>query len=132
MEKYLLSLVNDMLDMASIQSQDMTLDVQPLDLGLLIKTVDSVTSVSMEEKKLRYRLESDIDSPYIAGDAARIQQVIFNLLDNARKFTPKGGMVKMSVSQKTLDSGRILTSVVVSDTGRGMSEEFRQIRRLYP
>lgn len=126
MEKYLLSLVNDMLDMASIQSQDMTLDVQPLDLGLLIKTVDSVTSVSMEEKKLRYRLESDIDSPYIAGDAARIQQVIFNLLDNARKFTPKGGMVKMSVSQKMLDSGRILTSVVVSDTGRGMSEEFQK------
>ena len=123
---YLLSLINDMLDMSRLQAQNLELELHPVDLELLLNTVSSIAQNAMADKKLIYNVNSKLSWPCILGDEVRIQQVLLNLLDNAKKFTPKGGRVDLSLNQEMTDSGKVLTTATVSDTGRGMSEEFQK------
>ncbi len=123
---YLLSLINDMLDMSRLQTQNLELDLRPVDLELLLNTVSSIAQNAMSDKRLKYKVDFELTWPRILGDEVRIQQVLLNLLDNARKFTPKGGKVELSLKQKMTDSGEVLTTVTITDTGRGMSDEFQK------
>lgn len=123
---YLLSLVNDILDTSKLEEQKLELVLQPVELELVIETVGSIERNSMAEKKLQYNVDYELTYPFIMGDEVRIQQVLLNLLDNARKFTHKGGIVNLSLKQKLTNKNEVLTSVTVSDTGRGMSEEFQK------
>ena len=123
---YLLSLINDMLDMSRLQTQNLELDLRPVDLELLLNTVSSIAQNAMSDKRLKYKVDFELTWPCILGDEVRIQQVLLNLLDNARKFTPKGGKVELSLKQNMTDSGEVLTTVTITDTGRGMSDEFQK------
>ena len=124
--KYLLSLVNDILDTSKLEEQKLELVLKPVDLELVIETVGSIERNAMAEKKLQYNVDYELTYPYVMGDEVRIQQVLLNLLDNARKFTHKGGIVNLSLKQELTNKNEVLTSVTVSDTGRGMSEEFQK------
>ncbi len=124
--KYLLSLVNDILDSSKLQARQMELARQPVDLGLVTDTVSSIAQNAMEEKDLIYETDGELKWPCILGDEVRIQQVLLNLLDNARKFTPEGGRVTCSLKQEMTPAGDVLTTFSVSDTGRGMSPEFQK------
>ena len=126
--KYLLSLVNDMLDMSSIQADNLQLASEPIDISLIAESVNTISENAAASKGIRYSSEFDIAYPYIKGDAVRIQQVLLHLLDNARKFTPKGGKVHFTIVQQP-DGDKIVTTATVADTGRGMSEEFQ--RRIF-
>ena len=123
---YLLTLVNDMLDMSSLQAENLELVQKPVDLVLLFETVDSISANTMAEKGISYNAEYDLGCPFITGDEVRIQQVLLNLLDNAKKFTPAGGRVELKVSQNTSADGKTVTSAVISDNGKGISEEFQK------
>ncbi len=123
--QYLLSLVNDILDSSKLQEEKMELAMKPVDIGFVIETIGTIEQTAMQDKKLQYIVDTDIKYPYVIGDEVRIQQVLLNLLDNARKFTPKGGIVRLSLKQEKQNDDKILTSVTVSDTGKGMSEEFQ-------
>lgn len=122
--KYLLSLVNDMLDSSKLQADMFKLESRPIDMALLTETVTTTVAGSMKERGLNFTSDIKISDPYIIGDSVRIQQVLFNLLDNAEKFTPAGGNVRLTFSQKA-NGYEVMNVFVVSDTGRGMSEEFR-------
>ncbi len=124
--KYLLSLVNDILDSSKLQKEKMELVMQPVELQFVLDTVGTIEQTAMADKKLNYTVDADIKYPCIMGDEIRIQQVILNLLDNARKFTPKGGIVQLTLRQEPCSGDKILTSVTVSDTGKGMSEDFQK------
>lgn len=124
--RYLLSLVNDILDMSKLQAGKMELTSRPVDLELLLGAVDSIVKNGMAEKGLRYITDIELTQPLIVGDEARIQQVLLNLLDNARKFTPQGGSVTLTVRQEPAHGNRVRSVVTVSDTGCGMSEEFQK------
>ena len=124
--KYLLSLVNDILDTSKLEEQKLELVLKPVELELVIETVSSIERNAMAEKKLQYNVDYELTYPYVMGDEVRIQQVLLNLLDNARKFTHKGGIVNLSLKQELTNKNEVLTSVTVSDTGRGMSEEFQK------
>lgn len=124
---YLLALVNDILDMSKLQADKMELAGEPVDLPLLIETVDSIVRSAMEEKQLTFTVETDLPCPCVLGDENRIQQVLMNLLDNARKFTPAGGTVTLRVSQQRGEDGAVTTRMEVTDTGRGMSEAFQKV-----
>ncbi len=124
--KYLLGLVNDILDMSRIQDDRIDISHAPMDLKLLTDTVVSVVRGSMAEKGLTFDTDISLPWPCVEGDELRVQQVLLNLLDNARKFTPAGGKVTLHVAQTEMPSGAILTRAEVSDTGRGMSEEFQK------
>ncbi len=124
--QYLLSLVNDILDMSRLQGDKMQLEEKPVDLSLLCSTVCTIVESGMAEKHLHFETQIRLEQPWVAGDGVRIQQVIMNLLDNARKFTQEGGSVALRVSQSPEPDGRVLTVVRVEDNGRGMTEAFQK------
>lgn len=122
--KYLLALVNDMLDSSKLQANIFKLDSSCIDLALLTETVTTTVKSTMKDRGIEFTDDIKIENPYMIGDSVRIQQVLFNLLDNAGKFTPSGGKVILSLRQKA-DGNEILNIFTVTDNGRGMSEEFR-------
>ncbi len=124
--KYLLSLVNDVLDMSMLEEHRIVLSREPVDLELLFSTVASIVRGGMEEKGLHFNSDVQLDTPCVLGDEVRIQQVLLNLLDNARKFTDEGGKVDLIVRQKAGENGDVVIEAEVADTGRGMSEEFQR------
>lgn len=124
--RYLLRLVNDMLDMSSIQGGTLELFPAPMDLTLSVSTVESLVRGAMADKGLEFRVEPDLPELYVVGDEVRVQQVLLHLLDNARKFTPRGGRVTLSASQSRAEDGAVVTRFEVTDTGCGMSEEFQK------
>ncbi len=124
--KYLLTLVNDILDASGLVARKLELAENNVDMELLARTIFTVEGKAMEEKKLDFSMKTDFVSRYIKGDDVRIQQVILNLLDNSRKFTNEGGKVELMIKQEAVNKDKVKTTVTVSDTGRGMSEEFRK------
>ena len=124
--QYLLSLVNNVLDMSRLQDGEMKLEQKPVDLELLLAAVESVEKGGMEEKGIDFRIEGKLTWPGILGDSARIQQILLNLLDNAHKYTKHGDSVTLEVGQTENGEGSIITRIRVRDTGRGMSEEFQK------
>ncbi len=123
---YLLSLVNDILDTSKLQAKKLELILKPVKLKHLLDTTSSLVSNAMTEKGLTFIVNSDTVYPYIMADETRIQQVLLNLLDNARKFTPEGGSISLDLKQNEAEDKTILNTITVSDTGRGMSEEFQK------
>jgi PAS domain S-box-containing protein len=112
-------IVGDLLDMSRIISGKVQLDVEPLDLQeVLTAAIDSVRP-SIEAKKLRFRTVLDAGAARIRGDANRLQQVFWNLLTNAVKFTPSGGSVHV-----TLERVNSHVEVTVEDSGIGIKPEF--------
>jgi len=112
-------MVDDLLDHARIITGKLRLTVQPLDLGtIIIASVDGLRPAA-EAKELRLQLQLDSPASQVSGDPDRLQQVAWNLISNAIKFTPKGGRV--IVGLKRIESHVEFT---VSDTGLGIEPEF--------
>lgn len=123
--KYLLSLVNDILDMSKLQSDKMELVPKPFSVNELVSTTESLMRSHMEDKGIDFQSETNIICSNLVGDDMRIEQILVNILGNAVKFTPEGGGVTMRVFQSAAD-GRIMTTYQVEDNGCGMSEEFQK------
>jgi PAS domain S-box-containing protein len=112
-------IVGDLLDMSRIISGKVQLEVQPVDLSeILNATIESVRP-SIEAKKLRLRTMFDVKGGRIRGDANRLQQVFWNLLTNAVKFTPTNGRVDVIVERVNSH-----VEVCVEDSGIGIKPEF--------
>jgi PAS domain S-box-containing protein len=133
---HLLELINDILDLAKIESGQLELDYQPTDINLLCKS--SLTFIKQQALVKRIALTTTIppDLPQLLVDERRIRQVLINLLNNAVKFTPEGGQVNLAVSwqqQFNLDVGGALPHnyihIAVTDTGLGIAPE--HIDRLF-
>ncbi len=124
--RYLQRLVNDVLDMSSLQDEDTELVLAPTDLELLLTTACSLSRDGMERRHHAFETQWTLPHPWLQADADRVQQVILQLLDNAMKFTPDGGRILLTVSQREASGGKVQTIVTVKDTGRGMSEAFQK------
>ncbi len=121
---YLLSLVNDILDMSKLQAGKVDLVDAPLYIEVLVDAVASMQRDNIEGRGIEFIVERSISTPCVLGDATRIKQVLMNILGNAAKFTPEGGTIAFSVSQGEVVDGRVVTTFVCRDTGVGMSSEF--------
>ena len=124
--KYLLSLVNDILDMSKLQAGKVDLLPKPFSIQHLLAMVESITRSRAEEKAIRFQIEADLQTPNIVGDEIRIEQILINILGNAVKFTPEGGRITLRVYQSETGAGRVTTAFEVEDTGCGISEEFQK------
>src|SRR5687767_896375 len=112
-------LVADLLDVSRIISGKLSLDVRTVDLISIVNAaVDSIRP-SVEAKSIRLQTMLDPAAGPISGDANRLQQVVWNLLTNAVKFTPTGGHVEVKLQR--IESH---VEIVVSDSGVGISKEF--------
>ncbi len=125
--KYLMTLVNDILDASKLQRRQIQIEKKPFLVEDMLAMAGSVAEGKMKEKNIDYSVEKNISYPCLVGDEIRAEQVLINMLDNAYKFTPNGGSVRLSVSQKKGDDGRISTRLSVSDTGCGITEEFQKV-----
>lgn len=121
--KYLLSLINDILDMSRIESGKMTISNGKFNLDKMIEEVDVLIKPQTADKGLGFQIISDYHTPYVIGDELRINQVLINLLGNALKFTPEGGMVTLEIREIVNEEELSVIHFVVRDTGIGISKE---------
>lgn len=112
-------IIADLLDVSRIITGRLRLNVQPLALGPVIEAVVESLQPATEAKGVQVQVNLDPDVGPISGDNERLQQIAWNLISNAIKFTPKGGRVLVSLQQG--DSQAILK---VNDSGAGISSEF--------
>jgi PAS domain S-box-containing protein len=112
-------IISDLLDMSRIISGKVQLDVQGIDLVEVINAAIDAVKLSIEAKKLRLRVTLDAKAGRLRGDGGRLQQVFWNLLTNAVKFTPSGGHI--DVVMERVNSH---VEVSVSDSGMGIKPEF--------
>jgi signal transduction histidine kinase len=111
-------MIADLLDVSRITSGKLRLDVQQVDLSTVIEAVVSAALPAAEAKDIRITKTLNPLAGPVAGDPARLQQVIWNLVNNAVKFTPKGGNVAVTLAR--VDSH---VEVVVADNGNGIDAE---------
>ena len=119
----LLDLLNDLLDLAKIESGKLLFVHNPFDLSGLLEESVNRHSLKAAAKGLGLSLQirpGTVTS--LAGDAARVRQMVENLLSNAVKFTDRGG-VTVSASTDTLASGQVLIHIAIRDTGPGIADE---------
>lgn len=123
--RYLLSLLNDILDMSKIESGNVILQKQRFKTDEFWQSVNTLAAAQAKPAGITYEYvaEGELSDAYI-GDGTRLQQIFVNLINNAMKFTPSGGTVKVTVSEPEKLSGRVRLRTQVSDTGIGISEEF--------
>ncbi len=124
--KYMLALINDVLEMSRIESGHIDLEPEPCDLKKLMDDVRNMFQTQMDAKHVGFVVDSSqVRNKCVSCDTVRLNRVLLNLVSNAYKFTPEGGDVTVSLSQ-VADSkeGQGTYELVVSDTGIGMSEEF--------
>ncbi len=112
-------LIDDLLDISRIITGKLRLDVRLVDITSIIEAAVDATRPTAEARAIRLQAIIDPQAGPVSGDADRLQQIIWNLLTNAIKFTPKGGRV-----QVRLERINSHVEITVSDTGRGISAEF--------
>jgi signal transduction histidine kinase/ActR/RegA family two-component response regulator len=111
-------LIDDLLDVSRIITGKMRLDVRPVDLKAVIEGALDAVRLAATAKDIRLRTALDPHAATISGDPDRLQQVVWNLVMNAVKFTPRGGRVDVELQR--LDAH---VEIVVLDTGRGISAD---------
>ncbi len=120
---HLLSLINDVLDLAKIEARKLELSPQALRLPALLQGVAEICQVRAEQKGLDFYYEPEANLPIsVVADEKRLRQVLINLLGNAIKFTDKGS-VTLRVEQSSADSNSTWLRFWVSDTGVGIAPE---------
>jgi PAS domain S-box-containing protein len=112
-------LISDLLDISRIVSGKLRLDVQSVDLPSLIETAVETVQHAADEKGIAIERRLDASIGPMAGDAGRLQQVVWNLLSNAVKFTPKGGRVRVTLRRRGP-----MSEIVVEDNGVGIRPDF--------
>ena len=122
---YLLSLINDILDISKIESGKMQINPGPCDLGNIFRRIEDITALQAKNKSLilTYRHES-VRHYRVNADELRIEQVLVNIISNAIKYTPAGKTVDLIAEEEPAEGNRYLYRFIVRDTGIGISEEY--------
>ena len=125
--EYLVSIINDVLDMSRIENGKLRISHTAFDMKELLETVVQLETFPVAEKGLAFRLDcpNNFHRGYL-GDAVRIKQCLVNLVSNAVKFTPEHGTVTLTYREEMESGIYARTIFIVEDTGIGMSEEFMQ------
>ena len=125
--QHLLSLINDVLDMSRIENGKIKIDEKPVHLPDIVHDVRSIIQPDMAAKRLAFFIDTmDIEDEDIVTDPLRLNQILLNILSNAIKFTPAGGMVSIRIAQKNgAPKGHACYEFRVKDNGIGMSEKFQ-------
>lgn len=121
---YLLSLLNDILDMAKLQAGKIDIASAPFSVEHMLEDIWIMQRDTIEQKGVLFAIEKEVLAPWIQGDEMRTKQVLVNIIGNAAKFTPRGGKITLSVSQCRVGDARVITSYRCSDSGIGMSKAF--------
>ena len=120
----LLALINDLLDIAKIESRSVELEHIPFSMPRLIQEVTSMMAVPVREKGLRFTAEGDcVDDKLFLGDPTRLRQIILNLCSNAIKFTSEGGIHVAITCHCGDNPSTEKICISVTDTGIGIAPD---------
>ena len=123
---FLLSLINDILDISKIESGKMQLSTAPCDLDELFHRIEDITVLQAKNKSLDITYNHDKIQHYkVLADELRIEQILINIVSNAIKYTPAGKSIDLIAEELGVDEdGKIKYRFVVRDTGIGISEDY--------
>ncbi len=126
--KHLLGLINEVLDMSKIESGKVDLSEEEFNLPDLIDNLLTMSKPQIEAKRHELTvLCSGIEHERVIGDSQRIQQSFMNLMSNAIKYTPDGGKIRLSLTEKQTNNPRVgCYEFIFEDNGIGMSAEFQK------
>ncbi len=124
--RHLLSLINDILDMSKIESSEVALNQDSINLAEQIGQVDSIIRSQTTERGQTFRIQvHTIVHEHLIGDGVRLRQILINLLSNAVKYTPYGGTISFDIAEEACEQeGHAAFHLTVADTGCGMTPEF--------
>lgn len=127
--EYLLSLVNDTLDLQKLESSNIELNYSVEECSSATKKVQTIMGLESANKgvNLVNNTESSSCKGYIKRDEKRVKQILINILSNAIKYTPEGGTVIWENSVIHLDDDNIIQRNVITDNGVGMSKEYMKL-----
>ena len=126
--KFLLGLINDVLDMSKAESGKIELHAKPYPAEELRKYIEAIVTPLCREKKQQLSVDVSLPEGCVPVlDKLRVNQIVFNLLSNAVKFSPPGGSIKFRASGQPRADGQLAMRLEVEDNGAGMSEEFQKI-----
>lgn len=121
---FLLGLINDILDMSKIENGDLVLKEDVFTREEFETSITTVIKPLMDDKKINFVIDMKAQPSCIRADKLRFNQIFFNLLSNASKFTPAGGTVSFITEDLPSKEGTVGIRFIVRDTGIGMSPEF--------
>ena len=127
--RHLLGLINEVLDMARIESGKMSLTEEDFNLPELVDNLITMTKTSIDEHHHSFEVHIDhIEHEAVCGDSLRIQRVFVNLMSNAIKYTPDGGHIIFSIREKPNGFSELgCYEFTIEDDGIGMTPEFQKI-----
>jgi len=123
---HLLAIIEDMLDIAKIESGKLSLLIEPINFSKLLKDAIALQAVPIQQKGLRLQVPELLEPIIVEADASKLRQVLINVLSNATKFTPEGGITvsirieDLEINTDNLSSSSKWVIVMVKDTGIGI------------
>ena len=122
---YLLSLINDILDISKIESGKMQISYGPCDLAALFRRIEDITALQAKKKFLVITYRHDSVRHYkVRADELRLEQIIINIISNAIKYTPSGKTVDLIAEEFPSTGGKNKYRFIVRDTGIGIKEDY--------
>ena len=122
----LLSIINNVLDMARIESGRMEIDENYARIEDIRQTLFEIFDDEAKKKNLAFRYTINVEHEHILTDTTKVKEIFVNILSNAIKYTPSGGSVTINVDELICDEpGYMIVRTRVSDTGIGMSQDYQ-------
>ncbi len=125
---YLLSLLNDILQLSKLESKDVKLAHEPFDMKEVIMEVNTLVQLKATQNNITFDCEHpEFEEPFVYGAPLNLKQILMNILDNSIKYNKDQGSVSLKVRQEEGPQiGQVQYHFMIEDTGIGMSEEFIQ------
>ena len=121
--KYLLSILNDVLDLAKIESGKMAIDEEVFSLSVLIDEIEVMFSSTAASRNIEFKTITNFDDINIITDKTKLTQIIVNFVSNALKYTEEGGHVSLIVNRIQHYTSKVSLEITIKDDGIGMEPE---------
>lgn len=122
---YLLSMLDDILDMSRIENGKMFVDNKPFRLSKMFESINTIFLQQAKSQQISFysNIESNV-TDYIYGDSDKLQQTLINLVQNAIAYTKNEGKITLTAKQLRIDGNKVLLQFIVKDNGIGISDDF--------
>lgn len=124
--RYLLTLLNDILDLQNIENDKINLELKNVNLKKIIEDVEKVAEYKIKEKEIEFQIKNYNENHFIKVDEKRLKQIIINVLSNAIKYTHFQGTIRWRNSLEIKKNGNYIYTCIIEDNGIGISEDFQK------